>query len=67
MNDDQEMPVEEAIALGKEIGEALGGKQKQAIDRLVRIAERAKRPSSTALKAVEHFRAASDIMKDGKG
>lgn len=65
MSELEDVSVEEAISLGKEIGESLGGRQKLAIDRLVRIAERSRRPSSTAMKAVEHFRAATEIAKKG--
>lgn len=70
MPEDEELPIEEVISLGKEVASRLSGKHQRAIDRLVRIAERGRRPSSTnmaAVKATEHFRNATDIMKDGKG
>lgn len=55
--------LDEALAVAREIGEALGGRQKRALEVLCRHAERARRPSSTAINAVEHFRNAAEIAK----
>lgn len=49
-----ELPLtyEEAVALAKEIGESLGGRQQRAIEVLLRYAARGQRPSSHRLQAV---------------
>lgn len=61
-----ERPVtyEEAVVLAREIAEALGGRQQEAILMLVRYAERGRKPS---LLAAQHFRAASEALPQKKG
>lgn len=67
MSDEAPEPVsiEEALVIAREIGEALGGRQRRALEVLCRAAERGRKPS-TGAQAVEHFRAATEIAKGGR-
>lgn len=66
MSEGADMTPEEALQLGKELLNTLDGRRRAALNMIIRMAERGRRPSSTSMKAVEHFRAASDIV-NGKG
>lgn len=48
------MTLEEALAVAKEIGDSLGGRQQLALVFLSKTAERGRRISSTALRSVGH-------------
>ncbi len=59
------MTFDEAVAIAREVGESLGGRQQRALEVLVRYAARGKKPSSLRLDAVhdaafgaQHFAAA---------
>jgi hypothetical protein len=60
----EEVSYEEAVVIVREIGEALGGRQKRAIEVLVRYAERGRRRSESNT-AIESFRTATEIIKKG--
>jgi len=67
------MTYDEAVALAKEIGESLGGKQQRAIEVLMRYAARGRRPSSIRLDAVsdalvgaQHFANARSELDAGQ-
>lgn len=54
---------EEAVKIADEIGKELGGRKQRALQVLVRLASKNHRPSSTAIKAVDHFRNAAELAK----
>jgi hypothetical protein len=51
---DVPISLDEALALAREIGDSLGGRQQRALVVLSRYAERGRRLSSTALRSVGH-------------
>lgn len=68
--DERPVSIEEALALAKEIGESLGGRQQRALEilcREVRIAHKlTRRPSSTSIPAAtasEAFAKVAEILK----
>jgi hypothetical protein len=68
MSDQPELVTfEEAVKIADEIGRTLGGRKQRALQVLVRLASKAHRPSSTAMKAVDHFRTAAEIAKGSGG
>lgn len=54
MADSTQPTLDEALAIAREIGESLGGRQQKALIVLSRYAERGRRMSSTALRSVGH-------------
>jgi len=54
MPSDSPVTLEEALAIAREIGDSLGGRQQKALITLSRYAERGSRLSSTALRSVGH-------------
>lgn len=60
---DDGVSLDEALAIAKEIGECLGGRQQRALEVLCRYAQRNRRPSNTAIEA---FRNAAEIAKAGR-
>jgi hypothetical protein len=60
----EEVSYEEAVAIAREIGEVLGGRQQRAIEVLIRYAERGRRRSESST-AIEAFRTATEIVKKG--
>lgn len=61
----EEISLEEALVLAKEIGEALGGRQQKALELLSRHAIRGTRRSASST-AVEAFKKAGEILEEGQ-
>jgi hypothetical protein len=60
----EQVTLEEALVIAKEIGESLGGRQQRALEVLSRHAQRSQRQTGSNT-AIQAFRNATEIAKSG--